>query len=240
MPDPGKNLPSFVNPSWDYPNYFIADPRDQQKFYIVNPSLNIVTSFRDLFEEAVWYGMRNSNGLYDFEYPAQKPAHAFRVLFCGDSRSCAVENYPYKNSWNTQIWNKQLGDRAQYPPRQLSISKRMELELNTLASLDDLPVNFEVLSLFHNANDPHLFLWPTYEVPDAVKKNDIDLVVIFQPPTVGNMENMPFLDYFYRPITPEGIPAGANIDPEYLLKPPLERIPAEIRGNSMKFARLKI
>ena len=86
----------------------------------------------------------------------------------------------------------------------------MELELNTLASLDDLPENFEVLSLFHNANDPHLFLWPTYEVPDAVKKNDIDLVVIFQPPTVGNMENMPFLDYFYRPITPEQSSRGKD------------------------------
>jgi hypothetical protein len=100
----------------------------------------------------------------------------------------------------------------------------MELELNTLAALDDWPLHFEVLNLYQNANNPPLFLWPTYEVPEVVRKFDIDLVLLLETPSVGGMDYIPFVWYFYQPITAEGIPA-LNIDAEYFLKPLLKKIP---------------
>jgi len=224
MPEPGKNLLSFTNPYPDDPVHFIADPRDPRKFFAVNPYMNIVTSFRDLFETAGWYGGINSNGLSDFEYPSKKPPHTFRILFCGDSRSCAVLNYPFKTTWNIQTWNGQNGSGTNIPPRQLSLSKQLELQLNTLAALEDLPDNFEVLNLYHNSNNPSLLFWPAFEVPNVVKKNDIDLVVLFETPPTGGMDYIPFLQYFFHTLTPEGLPSTL-IDPEYLLKPPTERIP---------------
>jgi hypothetical protein len=236
IPDPGKNLPTFKNPSTSLPVYFVPDPRDIRKFYIVNPTMNIVTSFRDLFgNEAGWYGWKNSNGLNEPEYPTQKPPRTFRILFCGDSRSCAVLNYPFKMTWNTQIWNDTVYNLTMdLAPRQVSLSKRMETELNTIAAVDELPFNFEVLNLYHNANNPPLILWPYYEVPGAVQKNDIDLVVIFQAPPPGLMDYIPFNNYFTRPITPEGIPA-ADFDPEYVLKPLSNRIP---EGEPRRFFEL--
>ncbi len=222
MPDPGKNLPTF---STQQPPCFVSDPTDESKFFIMNPSLNIITSFRDLFgREPDWYAWRNSNGLNEDEYPAHKPPRTFRILFCGDSRSCGVVNYPFKTTWNIQSWKNVTGDVNGAPPRQVSIAKRMEVELNTLAALDDLPFNFEVLSLFHNANDPPLLVWPAYEIPDAVKKNDIDLVMIFWPPPEIMPDLPPVISYYQRPINSEGIPEKC-IDPEYLLKPLQERIP---------------
>jgi hypothetical protein len=57
-------------------------------------------------------------------------------------------------------------------------------------------------------------------VPDKVKKLDIDLVIIFSP-----AEDYPAFYYYYLyNLTPEGIPQ-APPDPEYVLKPALERIP---------------
>ncbi len=222
LPDPGINLPSFQS---EQPLYFVSDPSDERKFFIVNPSLNIITSFRDLFgPKTRWGGFRNSNGLNDDEYPSRKPPKIFRILFCGDSRTTAIVNYPYKTTWNIQTWKDVTGDENMTPPRQISISKRIELQLNTLAALDNIPRGFEVLSLFHNANDPALLLWPTYEVPDIVKKNDIDLVVIFWTPPEIITDYPPFISYFDRPISSEGIPVK-NIDAEYLLKPPEERVP---------------
>ncbi len=223
VPNPGKNLPSFN--SDDETGSFVLDPRDPSKIYVSNPSWGIITSFRDLFGHwDNWYCIRNSSGLNEPEYPTTKPSRTFRILLCGDSHSAVVSNYPLKNTWNIQNWNDGVRDRDVAPPRQVSLSKRMELELNTLAALDNLPYNFEVLNLFHNSNDPHLFLWPTYEVPEAVKKNDIDLVVILETPTVGGAEFLPLTRYYLYPLTKEGIPSE-SVDPEYLLKPPIERIP---------------
>jgi hypothetical protein len=188
--------------------------------------MSIVTSFRDLFgNETGWYGWQNSNGLNEPEYPRPKPPRTFRILFCGDSRSCAVLNYPFKMTWDTQIWNDTEHNLSmELAPRQVSLSKRMETELNTIAAVDDLPFNFEVFNLYHNANSPPLILWPYYEVPDSVQKNDIDLVLILQPPSVGGMDYFPVNNYFTRLFTPEGIPA-AGLDPEYVLKPLSKRIP---------------
>ena len=191
IPNSGVKIPSIINLNPEDPIGFVPDPLDGRKFYFVNPTCNIVTSFRELFTP--------SDGALG--YPAHKPPRTFRILFVGDSRSAYISSGP-----NT------------HP---VCISERMGLELNTLAVLDDVPMNFEVLTLYKSASIP-LFLWPTYEVPAVVQNYDIDLVIILHPPTPTGFN--PYAAYFERPITQDGIPAN-QIDPEYLLKPPLLRIP---------------
>jgi len=241
IPEPGQNLPSFMNSgvklnSLD-PMGFVADPQNEKKFYIANPSMNIITSCRDLYgnpsSDFSGVDFRNANGISDFDYPARKPPHTFRILFAGDSRSSMVVNHYFKNTYMTQT-----GDKC---PRQLSISKRMELSLNALAALDDINTNFEVLDLSRSAGDP-LFLWPTYEIPEIAQKNDIDLVVILLPPSPSAI--FPFTTYFERPLNKEGIPINTT-DGEFLLKPPLERIakgePSRFYGlcKSKKLVKIK-
>ena len=201
---PGFYHPSFFGQcQFDDPLGFISDPFEKRKLYIANPRLNIITSCRDLFGNHDVDGNPSS-----YEPPVEKPLRTFRVLLVGDSRSVMV-----------------LGDnpkRTYYSP----ISKQMALELNTLAALEDAPMNFEVLDM-SRGGDQCLFLWPTYQVPDVVRDHDIDLVLIMQPP--DQHRERVFLTYLTRPLTKDGIPAK-SIDPEYLLKPPLQRIPeGEIR-----------
>jgi hypothetical protein len=124
-----------------------------------------------------------------------------------------VVTYPFKTSFNIQA-------RQYYPP-QINLSKRLEFDLNTLAAVDGEPMNFEVMNLETSASEP-LFLWPTYRVPDYVRRYDIDLVIIMQPPVPD--PQFPYTVYFTNPMTKEGIPQYPN-DLEYLLKPPTDRIP---------------
>ena len=218
IPDPGKNLPAFLNPTPEWPLGLVADPLEERKFYIVNPSWNFITSFRDLFGHEMDLSERNTNGLDEPEYPAQKPPRTFRILLVGDSRTSYIDPYSFNTTWNVQ-----MRYRTERPPHQITMSKRMELELNTLASIEDQPMNFEVLNKYYPGDDP-LIVWPTYEVPDVVQKNDIDLVLILQPPSVSDMQFIIFAPYFNRPLSKEGIPVNKE-DQEYRMKPPLERIP---------------
>ena len=212
VPNPGDNLEAVAYINDRVHPGFVMDPSEQRKVYIANPTRNIITAFRDLVGNDLTGGdWRNSNGLNEPEYPARKPAKTFRILFVGDSRSTMMVPYPYPPTFNSQ--------HSQFP-RVLSICKKMELELNTLASLDDAPLNFEVLNLSHSGTEP-LFLWPTYEVPGIVARNDIDLVVLLFAPDDYSARNP--ASYFERPLTPDGIPAE-RVDPEYLLKPYQQRI----------------
>ena len=214
LPDPGDYLPSFTRMKPKDPIGFIPDPSSPRKFFLANPGNNIITSFRDLTGNADAGGdYRGSNGLNDFEYPLKKPPGTYRILLVGDSRSCMVVGYSFDADFNVK-------NRERYP-RQIGMSKRMELELNQLAALEDAPLNFEVLNLAHSASFP-LFLWPLYEVPEAVQKNDIDLVLFLQPPNPNHFN--PFQVYFERPLTAEGVPSAAD-DPEYLMLAPSKRIP---------------
>jgi hypothetical protein len=208
IPNPGNWLYSFVNVTPEDPPGFVPDPLEPRKLYIVNPSLNMVTSFRDLTGNQDIYG-----NICRIEPPAKKPPKTFRILFVGDSRSVMIVPFPFPMKTQAVVGSDN--------PPQLAISKRLELELNTLAALDDAPMNFEVINDFCSATEP-LFLWPTYHVPPMVKAHDIDLVVIMEPPTPA--DHYPFLYYFMNPITKEGIPLYPN-DMEYLVKPPWQRIP---------------
>jgi len=211
---PGEYLPSFIHVEAASPVGFIADPGDETRFYLVNPYLHIVTTLRDLSGETGGGGdYWNPNAVNDFNVPGKKPPRTYRILFVGDSRSNMIVDYSRAMPFNSQLHSRY--------PRQLGISKQMELELNTRAALEDAPYNFEVMSCPRSASFP-LFLWPTYQVPDTVRLNDIDLVVILQVPVQIN--HSPFLAYFERPMTSEGIPAN-EIDGEFLTRPYKERIP---------------
>jgi sugar lactone lactonase YvrE len=215
---PPGYLPSIaIGPHGEFPICIVPDPLDLRKLYITNPQNQIVSSFRDLTgNQYAGFDGRNSNGVCEPEYPARKPPKTFRILLVGDSRTNLVAGYAFKQTWNTQP----VG-RTTPPPNQLTISKRMEMELNTLAALDDQPFNYEVFNLMHSAAVP-LFLWPSYEVPEVIQKNDIDLVVIMHPPTVSSV--FPFFFYFQRPLNADGIPLN-TVDGEYAVKPASERIP---------------
>ncbi len=208
IPDPGMWLASFNRIGLLTPVGFASDPSEPRKLYIVNPLWNLVTSVRDL------YGNQDINGnIGTIESPLRKPPRTFRILLVGDSRSVMIIGYQFKTSYNTHI-----GDN--YPP-EVTFSHRLEQELNLLASLEDAPVNFEVMRYSDSASIP-LFLWPYYRVPPVAQMEDADLVIIMQPPTPEGQ--YPFKFYYLRPITPEGIPAATN-DIEYMLKPPAPRIP---------------
>jgi len=209
IPDPGMWLASFNRLGLLLPVGFVSDPLEPRKLYIGNPLWNMITSFRDL------YGNQDVNGdMGTIEPPFHKPPHTFRILLVGDSRSAMMVGYQFPTTFNTHTG-------GQYPP-EVTFTRRLELELNTLAALDDAPVKFEVFKYSDSASIP-LFLWPYYRVPPVAQKEDVDLVIIMQPPSTEGQ--FPFKFYFLRPITPEGIPAATN-DIEYMLHPPAPRIPS--------------
>lgn len=225
VPQPGQNLYPFTNLTANVPGGFISDPNNERKLFFINPSFNSILTYRDIYGWPFAGGDgRNAIGVAEPEYPLPKPPHTFRILYVGDSRATMVVTHPFKGTITSQ------GTPNGFP-RILSTSKRLELELNTLAAMDDQPLNFEVFGLHHSGGDP-LFLWPNYEVPDVCKKDDIDLVVILQPPTDTNCH--PFVYYYKCPMTKEGI-LYWPWDMEYRLKPPEKRIPA---GEAREFYEL--
>jgi hypothetical protein len=231
VPQPGQNLYPFNNLTASKPGGFVCDPNNEHKLYFTNPLLNSVLSYRDLFGFPMRGGDgRTANGLSEPLYPLQKPAHTFRILYVGDSRSTMAVPHPFKGDFTSQ-GNAVEPGMANYYPRILNPTKRLELELNALAAMDDQPLHFEVFGLHHSAGDP-LFLWPNYEVPDVCKQDDIDLVVILHPPSVYTV--YPYYFYFKCPPTKAGIPFWPW-DMEYRLKPAEQRIP---EGEAREFYEL--
>lgn len=220
----GDEIPSQViaafrgnRDGWD-PQGLVADPRDDRRLIFTSSTSHLIASYRDLpgFPWAGGDGC-NANGVDEPDYSAAKPPKTFRILVVGDSRSVMVVNYAFQPTWSTM-----LKGRTQPVPRQVSLCKRMEMELNMLAALEDRPSDFEVFSHSHSAAVP-LFDWPAFgEVENAVKRSDMDLVVFMIPPSVSN--NFPYKYYFERHLTAEGIP-DLKVDSEFLLKPPSERVP---------------
>jgi hypothetical protein len=205
---------------------FVPDPSDGRKFYVSKPEYDMVISFRDLFG-VDWdpsENFRNSNNIDDTEYPAKKPKNTYRILIIGDSRSVEIQNHPFPTDFNTQ-------KRSDGYRQILTLSKQIERELNLQAALDGAPLNYEVSSVGRQGD---LFLWPTYQLPDIVQHNDIDLVIIFMARAINDF--LPYKFYFDSPITSDGIPKFPN-DMEYLLKPPLERIPNGIPRNFYDFCK---
>jgi DNA-binding beta-propeller fold protein YncE len=188
---------------------FIADPKEERRFFVASERSESIISLKDYdfwkFRELHDY---NAQGLNDFDYPPRKPPHTFRILIAGDSLSFALAGE----------------DAGRWGPgfsRMENMPKRLELELNTIAALNDAPINYEVVDLGRGSDGDPAFLWPYYEVPRIVKKFDIDLVLYLFATVNTNGASV----YFSRPINSDGIPAERN-DPEYLLKPFKEKIPS--------------
>jgi len=191
---------------------FVPDPSDGRKFYQSLPGCNMIISFRDLFST----GFYNTNNLIAPEYPTKKPKNTYRIIIAGDSRSFEIHNYPFKMDFHPQT-------RTWYP-YVFRFGPQIEQELNFRAALEGIPLNYEVFNVGHHGE---LLSWPTFELPEIVKKNDIDLVMIFSPQS----DHPPYYYYFDHPLTSDGIPQSPN-DPEYMLKPAQERIPD---GSPRKF-----
>ncbi len=194
----------------------VPDPHQERRFFIASSHSENVISLRDYdFEADKRDDEVNAAGLSDFDYPTTKPPNTFRILVVGDSLSFSTAAEGARWPWG--------GTRIEVMP------KKVELMLNTEAALDDVPLNYEVLDIGHGSEGTASFLWPYYEVPDLVKKFDIDLVldVFATVPTFG------YSTYFLCPITKEGIPMN-QYDPEYLLKPWKSRVPKGVAEDFLK------
>jgi hypothetical protein len=188
----------------------VADPNDTRKFYLCQSDFQMIVGVRDLFTN----GGYNSNDILAREYPAKKPPKTYRIFVVGDSRSLEAQPFPFvtgshpiTNPPNIPFFNDDL-----------ILSPQIERALNFQAALEDVPLNYEVLTFGRHGD---LIFWPSLDVPPAVKKNDVDLVIIFSP----NLDRKAYTYYFDHPLTSDGIPQYPT-DPEYLLKPAQDRIPS--------------
>ncbi len=238
LPTPGDTPPCFDGISVDNNLQFIPDPFSPECFYIANPQWNCLFSFHDIFQDefiATGPDTPLPTGLTDWDYPPSKPPHTFRILMVGDSH--IYHTFPddhKKRGWA----HDNLMD---------GLTKRLELELNTLASLDDSPVHFEVLTQAMPGIKP-LFLWPYYFTPTVAKKYDVDLVLMMFSPNMftpgvfngrtNNDTEFSFQSYFLRSLTAEGIPTQDR-DPESLLKPIAEKMPSGLAGDFFKLCQSK-
>jgi hypothetical protein len=195
---------------------FIADPNEERRFYLASRQMHTVISLKDYdFQALRDLHDVNPKGLNDYDYPLKKPARTFRIMLVGDSISYST-SFEDGARWG---WGYN---------RMENMPKRLELMLNTQAALNNCSTNFEVLDMGHGSSEPS-FLWPYYEIPDIIRKYDIDLLVYVFTTAPANGYRL----YFDRPLTPEGIPAQKD-DPEYILKPWKERIPAGVPAEFLK------
>ena len=200
---------ALLNFQEDSPVGFLSAPNEARKFYITTGYS--ILSVKDYDFEKWWSAFKNNNSnLTDFDYPAQKPPRTFRILTIGTSRNSTAVPIPSDPTADV--------DETIETPRVYTYSKQLELLLNTEAVLRNLNIHFEVLNLTHRGEA--ISTWAYYEVPDFVKKYDIDLVLAMADQTG-------YKDYYQRPLTSEGIPAK-SIDYEYLLQPLSERATAGV------------
>ena len=204
-------------PPWPYleftidePVAFVPDPGESGSFFVASTAFQAVLGVKEYrFGE-----LRDSNGiaasgLVDFEYPDAKPERTFRILLLGDSHMNIFDQ--------SQLPEKRA---LPYPQRMASTPKQLELMLNTLAALDNTRLRYQVLTINRVSGEP-LLVWPNYDAAAAVKRFDVDLVLLMLPQATSTVES-----FINRPITASGLPAK-EIDAEYLLRPLEERL----RGN---------
>lgn len=194
---------------------FVPDAADKRKLYFTLPNVNIIVSVRDLF----WTNAYSSVGILGGEYPVEKPKNTYRILFCGSCMTTETDAFQFPTDSHPMVHPTE----APFFPENLSIAPQVQHELNFQAAMDDNPMNYEFLGFGRHGD---LLFWPTIAVPDEAKKLDVDQVVIFNPA----LDRDAYQYYFLYNLTPDGIPHGNGLfnsppDPEYVLKPPQERIP---------------
>ena len=181
--------------SLSHPMGLVCDSAAPGRIYLSEPHLNRIIAIRDLDQADLMKNETDSNGLMDFDYPTTKPPYVFRILFVGDSHLLHNDDVDGVSDQN----------------RMNLIAKKLELNLNTLAVLEDGPKRFEVLTLAKNACLP-LNLWAFSEAPTFARKYDVDQVLLLQEPLFDNLNI-----YFDRPLAVNHLPKK-ELDPEYLLK----------------------
>ena len=211
----------FLMPSIDQPTGFAVSPRDSEKLFVSpsHPGLNSIISVKDYHFDSHWSARDKKNEyreLTDFDYPVQKPVKTFRILIVGNSRLVTAPAVPPDESPIALYQN--LDEYDFRSSRVNTFPKQLEFLLNSEASLEDVPEHFEVLTLGRPGAKIQFFA--PEEVPNLVKKYDIDLVIGLLCPAFEES----FEDYYTKPLTEDGIPSN-GVDTEFLLKPWRERIP---------------
>jgi hypothetical protein len=110
------------------------------------------------------------------------------------------------------------------------LPKRLEALLNSMAALDDRPLDYQVLTVGQKGDWP--WLWPYYEVPTLARTFDVDLVLLTICP------HFAFDAYFQSPLNELGIPEREP-DPEYRLKPAGEKVTPGFCAGFFERARRK-
>jgi len=197
--------PAYLSFSSGEPAGFAADAERDKAFYVSSSSWERVLRVKDYrFVELQDSRAENGHGLTDFDYPERKPPGVFRILVAGDSHT----------------FHGTLKDLTRWGfgyNRMEILPKRLELMLNTGAAVSGSPAQFEVLTVGRVSWEP-MAVWPSYVVPDLVRRFDVDLVLMMIPPDTATLQS-----YIDRPATPEGIPEGKP-DMEYMLRPYKEKI----------------
>jgi len=188
---------------------FVPDPSGERRLIYSIPNVNIIVTLRDQFGRPGCNTMK----ILGPEYPAKKPKNTYRILLCGDCRTTECDAFPFPTDSHPATHPP---DALSFPEN-LSMTPQIEHELNFQAAMDDNPMHYEVMNFGRHGD---LIFWPTTEVPDEVQKLDIDEVVIFSPTLDGEA----WTYYFLYNLTADGVPQYPP-DPEYALKPVLERIP---------------
>jgi len=205
---------TFLNIQAGMPMGFSTSPSEPRKFFISTE--HSIVSVKDYDFEEYWSAMEgNSREITDFNYPAKKPARTFRILVTGDSRcSTAVPISPDPNALINE-------DDSAGEIKGNTFSKRLEFLLNTEAALQNAKIHFEVLNLTRRGGAISTYAY--YEVPDVVKKYDVDFVL-------GLAGAGGYIDYYMNPMTAEGIPSK-SLDNEYILKPLSDRVPPGVASD---------
>ncbi len=164
-------MPYFKGLDGNDPVGFIPDKRSEGRFFITNPANHLIAAFRDLDFASQ---MANCG---TFNYPINKPFRTFRILVVGRSYPCLQVNSLYDDKGNDSSTENTM----------TTFPNKLELELNTQAAWDDVPIHFEVMTEHAVASVP-IWSWPYYGVPNY-KAYDIDLVLITVDPSQSNLED---------------------------------------------------
>jgi len=205
--DPELGQLLYLKGPWVPPAGLAADPNGMGTFYAVLPEINCVLSLKDYDFDRYKNSdddEGNGTGLTDFNYPLVKQSNSFRILEIGDSRLFFEAEAEKGKRWP---WGF---NRMETSP------KREELLLNTLASLNDERIHYEVLHSSAKRAIP-TYLRAYYVAPKLVQNFDADLVLVFFP------LDLEINFYLEHPYGPEKLPV-LDLDPEFILKPIEERL----------------